>query len=463
MFKRQMKAICAVLLLLVAILAAGVASAQVEFEDRATVDVANSSDQPDLLNAGSELPAEVVRVEVNGDEVETGTGITERIDRGQELEVKIRVEAQSNVNDVQVLGILFGDERFLVSDSSGNFDLDANERSTVTLRLQVPDVFESDSYYLRVILAGRTGFTKSYNYPIHMDQQRHQLVVEDVFFSSNGGKARAGRSLLPIVRVKNLGEQDEQDVRVEAAIPQLGVNAVDFIDQIDVDEEESSEELFLTIPADARAGHYDMVITVKYDEQTRTETRTVDVEVVGSPRPAQDQTDDDSQAPARRTGRTIVSVGSESQDVVQGEGGAIYPVTLTNDGSTSKSYTLGVSGADTFATVEISPSNVVVLSAGETETAYVYVSAKEDAATGSHPFTVDIKSGDQVLQQVPLTANVVEPASEGFSGLTRGLEIAVIVIVIILVIVGLIVAFTRARKGDEEEEETTTQGGQTYY
>ena len=462
MFKRQMKAVCAVLLLLVAILAAGVANAQVEFEGRTTRDVAGSSDQPDLLNVGSALPAEVVRVEVNGDEVETGTRITERIDRGQELEVKVRVEADSNVDDVQVLAILFGDERFLVSDSSGNFDLDANERSTVTLQLQVPEVFEADTYFLRVILAGRSGFTKSYNYPIRMDAQRHQLVIDDVFFSSNGGKVRAGRSLLPIVRINNLGEMDEEDVRVEVSIPQLGINAVDFIDEIEADEEESSEELFVTIPQDARAGHYDMVVTIRYDEQTRTETQTVDIEVLASQQAAREDDNEDEDASPRRSGRTVVSVGPESQEVVQGEGGAIYPITLTNDGSTSKSYTIGVSGADTFATVEISPSNVVMLSPGETETVYVYVSANEEAATGSHPFTVDIKAGDQVLQQVPLTANVLEPADEGATGLTRGLEIAVIVIVIILVIVGLIVAFTRARKGDEEEEEAT-QGGQTYY
>lgn len=463
MLKRQMKAICAVLLLLVAIVAAGVASA-LEVEDRSTINETASSDQPDFLNVGSEMPAEVVRVEVNGDEVETGTGITERIDRGQEIEVKVRVEAAEDAHDLQVMAILFGDERFLVSDASGNFDLDANERTTVTLRLQVPEVFEADNYFLRVILAGRTGFTKSYNYAVHMDQQRHQLVIEDVFFSSNGGKARAGRSLLPIVRVNNLGEEDEEDVRVEVSIPDLGISAVDFIDEIEADEEESSEELFLTVPSDARPGNYDMVVTVRYDELTRTATQTVSVEVLGEARRDSDDDDDEDEddQPARRSGRTVVTMGPQNQDLVRGEGGAIYPVTLTNEGATSKAYTVGVSGVDTFATVEISPSNVVLLGPGETETAYVYVTAKEEAVGGSHPFTLDIRSGEEVLQQIPLSANVVEPSDEGVGGLTRGLEIAVIVIVIILVIVGLVVAFTRAKKGDEDEEETA-QSGQTYY
>ncbi len=456
MFKRQMKAICAVLLLMVALMAPSVAST-VDVETRSPVNETSPADQPDLLNVGAELQAKVVRVEVNGDEVETGTGLTERIDRGQELDVKVRVEAQGDVRDVQVMAILVGDERFLVSDYSGNFDLDANERSTVNLRLKVPDVFEADEYFLRVLLVGRMGFTKSYNYPIHMDQQRHHLVIEDVFFSSNSGKVKAGRSLLPIVRVNNLGEDDEEDVRVEVSIPELGVQAVDFIDEIEADEEESSEELFITVPSGTKSGLYDMVITVKYDELTRTETKTVTVEVIGEPK---DGEETDGEGKPSKSGKTIVTVGPESQDVVRGEGGAIYPVSLKNDGTTSKSYTIGVSGAEAFATVEISPSNVVLLEAGETETVYVYVSAKEEANAGSHPFTLDIKSGDEVLQQVPLTANVVEPAETG--GLAKGLEVAVIVIVIILVVVGLIVAFTRAKKEDEDGE-GEAQTGQTYY
>jgi len=464
MFKRQMKAVCAVLLLLVATLAAGVANAQIEVENRSTVNQTVSSDLPDLLNVGSELPAEVVRVEVNGDQIETGTGITERIDRGQEIDVKVRVQADNSVDDVQVLAILIGDERFLVSDSSGNFDLEKDERTTLTLHLKVPEVFEADNYYLRVLLAGRTGFTKSYNYPIHMDQQRHNIVIEDVFFSSNGGKVKAGRSLLPIVRVKNLGEKDETDVRVEVSIPDLGVSAVDFIDKIKSDEEKSSEEMFLTVPAGAKSGVYDMVVTVKYNEMTSTETQKVAVQVVGEPASEEgEQATGDGATPAKKSGKTIVTVGPESQDVVRGEGGAIYPLSLTNDGSTSKSYTIGVSGVDTFASAEISPSNVVLLQPGETETVYVYVSAKEEATVGTHPFTLDIKSGEEILQQVPLTANVVEPAKTGFGGLAKGLEIAVIVVVIILVIVGLIYAFTHAKKGDEEEEGGEAQGGQTYY
>lgn len=462
MFERQMKVVCAVLLLFVAILAAGVASANVEVENRTTVSELMSSEQPDLLNVGSAMPAEIVRVEVNGDEVETGTGITERLDRGHELEVKVRVEADDDVKDVQVMAVLLGDERFLVSDSSGNFDLDAGERTTLTLRLKVPDVFEADSYFLRVLLAGRTGYTKSYNYPVHLDQQRHHLVIEDVFFSSNGGKVKAGRSLLPIVRVNNLGENDEEDVRVEVSIPELGVSAVDFIDEIESDEEESSEELFLTVPSSAKSGVYDMTVSVKYDELTRTTTKKVSVEVVGEPSAAPDNEGDEPSAPKKKSGKTIVTIGPESQDLPQGEGGAIYPLTLTNDGSTSKSYTIGVSGVDTFASVEISPSNLVMLGAGETETVYVYVTAKEEATVGSHPFTVDIRSGDEVLQQIPLTANVVEPTKEGFGGLAKGLEIAVIVVIVILVIVGLIVAFTKARKSDDEEEEGQ-QGSQTYY
>jgi len=467
MLKAKTKAILALIMLFVATFAfAGVANASVEYEDRDTINETASSEQPDLLNVGSEVPVEVVTVKIDGDVIETGTGYRERLDRGQELKVKVRIQANEDVEDVNVMAILFGEERFLVSDATGNFDMDENDKESFNLELTLPDVFEADTYDLRIIVGAREGYTKSYNYPLRIDSKRHHVVIEDVYFSSNGGRVRPGRSLLPIIRLNNLGESDEEDVRVEVSVPGLNLYAVDFIDEIDEDDEVSSEELFLTVPASAEPGVYDFVVTVKYDELTRTVSDVQQVEVLGQASAGSD--DDESPAgsddeESSTKGKTVVTVGPESQDVVRGEGGAIYSISLTNEGSTSKSYTVGVSGVDLFAVAEISPSNLVVVEPSETETVYVYISAKEDATVGSHTFTVDIKSGEETLQQIPMNANVVEPTKSGWDGLKKGLEIGLIVLIIVLIILGLIIAFTRAKGSDDEEEDDEELSGQTYY
>jgi len=100
---RKIKTLSVLFILIVATLAfAGVASAQVEFEDRDTINETLSEDQPDLLNMGTDNLAEVVRVSVDGDHIETGTGITEVIERSQTLEVKVRVQAYADTEDLNV-------------------------------------------------------------------------------------------------------------------------------------------------------------------------------------------------------------------------------------------------------------------------------------------------------------------------------------------------------------------------
>ncbi|MBW2967849.1 hypothetical protein KY362_05165, partial [Candidatus Woesearchaeota archaeon] len=164
-------------------------------------------------------------------------------------------------------------------------------------------------------------------------------------------------------------------------------------------------------------------------------------------------------------GKTVITVGAQSQDLTQGEGGAIYPVTFTNSGSESKTYVVSVTGADEWATVKISPLQTVTVGPDESKSVYVFVAAKETAEPAEHMFTVDVKdSAGNVVKQIPMSANVLEGEDSGESstGLKKALEIGLIVLVVILIVVALIVVFTR-KKDDEEEEAEDEISGQTYY
>ncbi len=414
-----------------------------------------AGDEPDLQNTGSVLPLDVVYIKINGDEVTNDRTVREVFDRGDELDVRVKLEATADVEDVSVLARVFGDEHYDVLEVSDNFDMQAGDRQTVDLTLRLPEIADEGSYKLRVIVADRDGAAKVYNYNLRVDAQRHFVMIDDVYFSPNA-RVEAGRALLSVVRLENLGEGSEDGVRVTVSLPALGVSATDYVDEMDADDEVSTEELYLRIPADAASGVYDVLVDVEYDEGFATESAVYQIEVVGAPEPADEPADE----PAR-PGRTVVSVGLETQDVVAGAGGAIYPVTLSNEGSEAKTYTLGTSGADSFATVEVSPSSLVMLKPGETKTVYVYVSANEDATTGAHSFSVDIKNGAETLQQVPLTANVVAPQGGDWDGVKKGLEVGLIVLIIVLIVLGLIVAFSKAKKGDDDGDEELA--GQTYY
>lgn len=452
MSKQIMKTLSVFLML--AVLLASSALAAVEHEGNRTSSPEVAGDEADLLNEGEVMPLDVVYIKINGDEVVNGRSVREVFDRGDELNIRVKLEATADVDDVSVIVRIFGDEHYDVLEVSDNFDMEAGDRQTVDLTLRVPDIADQGKYKLRIIVASRDGAVKVYNYNLRIDAQRHFVKIDDVYFSPNS-RVEAGRALLTVVRLENLGERNEEGVRVTVSLPALGVSAVDYVDEIDEDDEVSTEELYLRIPANAASGVYDVLIEVEYDDGFAKESAVYSIQVLGASVP--DTTVEESSKP----GKTVITVGPESQDVIAGAGGAIYPVTLSNEGSEAKTYTLGTSGADSFATVEVSPSSLVMLKAGETKTVYVYVSANEDASIGMHSFSVDIKNGAETLQQIPLTANVVAPIGGDWDGVKKGLEVGLIVLIIVLIVLGLIVAFSKAKKGDDEGDDELA--GQTYY
>ena len=116
---------------------------------------------------------------------------------------------------------------------------------------------------------------------------------------------------------------------------------------------------------------------------------------------------------------------------------------------------------DQWASARVTPSNVFVVPGGQSKTAYVYVTANDNALEGQNIFAVSVKEGKNIVEQFTLTANVVpaESADEGsWDSVKRSLEIGLVVLVIILVILGLIIGLNKLRKGDDEDDEA-----QTYY
>ena len=164
-------------------------------------------------------------------------------------------------------------------------------------------------------------------------------------------------------------------------------------------------------------------------------------------------------APAADSGKTVITLATEAQDVVKGTSGAVYPLTLTNTGGVSKTYSLSATAGD-WASVKLSPSNVVVLNGGETKALFVHVSANDNAQAGEQVFSLAVKSGEQTLKELVLKANVEEGKQSAASSvsLKRALEVGLVVLVVLLVVLGLVIGFNKL-KGDEEEP----REGQTYY
>ncbi|HIH11064.1 TPA: hypothetical protein HA241_02660 [Candidatus Woesearchaeota archaeon] len=393
----------------------------------------------------------VVSVEVNGNDVRTGEVLA--VEEGEALDVKVGLEAFNNVDDIEVEAKISGYEYSdyeNLEDATHLFDMSSNTTKYVNLEVSLPSQLDKDVYWLRVRVMNRHSVSVEQVVELHVEPSRHAVDIADVAFSP-GSSVKAGRSLLTTVLLENFGDRNQRDVKVTVAIPQLGVSATEFVDRVDTDREtyrnnfdfEDVPEMFLAIPATATEGDYEVVVTASYDNMRETVTKKSMIHVVAN-------------EIFQATDKLVLAVGPENQAVVAGKT-ATYAIALTNAGATSKAYVLSSVVGD-WATAVLS-DNLVVLEPGKNKVVYVEVTPAMDATAGEHIASVEVKSGNEVLETVTFKAAVSaasQPSVGANFSLRNGLEIALIVLVVLLVIIGLIVGFSRLRKDGDEE-------GQTYY
>jgi len=424
-----------------------------------------------MVSAGTstlgDLEKDHFSFEVNGEDVAEDDAALLTLQEGEKLSIEVEID-YPNTEVVNAAGDLVDpvDARYVevtaafVADgykyydkvdlevTSYVFDVDAGERKFVELELEVPEDFNNnDEDFFTLEIEVEAGLEElKFELPLKVVSARHDVQVEDVFFSP-GSTVKAGRILYTTVLLENDGKYEAEDVVVNVAIPALNLEASEFVGDIEEDSGiEEVPEMFLQVPYTAVAGDYEVVVTVEYDKyETVSEVYTLTI--------VESDVFHADLVPA--SDKLILAVGPETQTVGLSQT-ATYAVALNNAGKASKAYTFEAVTGD-WATASVSES-LVVLAPGQNKVVYVDVAVAADAVAGEHTASLVVKSGNDVLETVALTANVVAPAAEdvvdSFS-LRNGLEIALIVLVVLLVIIGLIVGFSRLRKDDEEE--------QTYY
>jgi len=405
------------------------------------------------------VPVDVTYVEINGDKYYSdNVAVADRIDRGEDIEVTVKVEATGDVQDAQIEVYISGYrydsyERELVNQVTRPFDLEENTSDKYDFDLQIPVKMDLKDAKLRVRVSNENddSFEQVYQLAIRGVEDEDALRVKS-FTVTPSNYIEAGRTASFKVQVKNYGNSDIDDVYVRVAIPELGIADDETLDEINSDETETFEELLVRIPTCAKAGAYEAIATVEFDNYESTEeTLTLYVTEGGACEinaPAEDK--------ESKAGKTVITV-PENQEVVMGTTGGVYPVMISNLGPEAQAYTLSVSGADAWGTVRFEPGAVAIVPAESVKTVYMYVAAKEDAQEGAKVFKLTVE-GKEDSKQVVLTANVAENDAQDYDGLKRGLEIGLIVLVIILIILGLIIGFNKIR-GDRDEDEES----QTYY
>ncbi|MCK5026154.1 MAG: hypothetical protein KAS15_06165 [Nanoarchaeota archaeon] len=401
-------------------------------------------------------------VEFDGKDLDVGITRMRNYERGETLELVFDIIGEEvtneSIEDVRVEAFMRGDSHGDdVDDITNRFDIRSDRVYEKTLYLKIPDRMDRDTYTLTILITSKEGVLAetSYYVSIGSGSEDHKLVIKDVIFSPEN-RIEAGHAFLATVKVKNYGTRDEKDVKVRVAVPDLGISASAFLDEVEAEGEEDDvvigEEQYLRIPRDALTGDYVVIVTAQYDDYDKTITEEYMIHVQGK------ETEEDEEA---EEGKILISY-IDAQELVAGEAGKIFPLTLVNYGDQARTAVLIIEGVEVFGEAKIEPSNVIILEAGTTKMIPIFVTADVDAVAGKHAFTINIKGLSEEEQTIIMTADVtvdeiVENA--GWNNVKKGLEIALIVLVVLLVLLGLILGIGKLRSKDDEEDDS----GDTYY
>jgi uncharacterized membrane protein len=398
-------------------------------------------------------------------EVDDMQGDIVNVERGQEVPVEVQFTPEFDYSDARVKVWIGGYEYDDVSAVSSIFDAEQGVSYKKTLTITIPEDIaikdsedEKDTYSLKVELYNDDNSYEE-SFVLRIKEQRHRLVIQDVIMRP-GSTVQAGQALFATVRVENLGDKKEEDIKVTVGIADLGIAQKTYIDEltaheIDNEDEESSmssEEIYLRIPTDAKTGFYTVKVDVEYSKGHEIVSATGKIFVQGT---EEETTETETKA--------VVGTDATTKTVKQGEEVA-YKVMIANMGSKAQMYTLQVSGEKLWASSRMDPT-FVKIPAESTGEMYVYIKPNADAQAGKQMFTLKVLAGDSVVDEKTLTADVTAKESATVTqvgSLRNALIIGFGVLVVLLIIIGLIVLFNRMSRDDEAGEIPSSEG-QAYY
>jgi len=323
---------------------------------------------------------DITQVYVNG--IEVGDDGKVQVELGSSLQVLMYIEGTGDNVDVKARAWMGGYEYGSIEDISEMFDVEDGVSYKKYLYLDIPedlDVSDND-YTLYVEVYSDIDFEME-TYDLYLEQERHSVVIKDIFLSNS--QVEAGDYLGVKVRLENLGENVEKDVRITVSLD--GVSARTYVEELgvkgsDSDDEVSSETLYLTIPSDYK-GDYELNIEVEYNNGYSTVSKTEWVKVTGNV-----SYDEDA----------IVSIASVKDLILREE--KTFKVQVTNLGDDSKEFNLFVYGIG-----DVEYSNSVTVNPGRVGELYFIITPTEE---GLQEVVVEVSTEDGIVEERTFNVDV---------------------------------------------------------
>ncbi len=420
-----------------------------------------------FVNANSDL-YDITQVKVNGVVMSSSSSVSIELDDTTNVEVYLEGTGNSTTCpgadvkdcdiDVQVKVWIGGYEYDDIEDTTSEFTIEPGVSYKKTLNLEIPnDLDVEDNKYTLYVEVYDSDDVERESYSLFAEKPSHSLKIMDVLYD---GSLNANDLTTVEVRVENLGDKKEEDIKVEASLEGLD-SSVEYIDELasveeDNEDEESSDSAILTlsIPEGTETGYYDLTITVTYNRGYDSEEETYKIWVNGI------DTKNSSEETSSSEAKTTISLSSTSVNGIEGKE-STFSLTFTNSGSSTQTYTVSVNGEDQWASSKVSPSSLIV-NAGESQEIQVTL-IPNDNTKGTQSFSVQILDvNGNLVKDISMNMSIVKDSSF-FGNTSSALKVAFIILIVLIIIVGLIVAFRKLKDDDDDEDSLEPKEGQTYY
>lgn len=377
------------------------------------------------------------------------------VERGDEIIIETWVSCDNITDDAFVRARVDGYEFGSIDDITPQpFFCAPGNLYKKTLALFMPiDMDASENYTLRIEIYDKNDREESI-FDLFIDEPRHLVNLFDIF-TSPVNNVKAGSPLFVTVRVENLGQKSQDNVKVTASIAELGVTAIgytrdDLITELqeeaqrfDDDEEDTdSVTLMLRIPDDAATGNYNVNVIVEYNRGHDFTTGGKAVFVQGAEETV-------------KKAEALINVDSSSKDLST-EQETVYKLMFANIGEEVGLYSVQVDGEDLWGTARVEPG-FLNLEGGRTGEVSIFVKAKEDAKPGNYNFVARVLSGTAVVREINLNARVPETVKP--VDFKTVLAVIFMVLIVVLIILAVILAAKKAGTSRKPEEGSV----QTYY
>jgi hypothetical protein len=204
------------------------------------------------------------------------------VERGDNLDLYVYFTGTGDATDVNVKAWIGGYEYDTVQTTSEMFDVEDGVSYRQKLTLELPADLNAEKEYTLYVEIYDDVESETYTATLEVSRDRHLLSIVDVLTEN----VEAGDYTTVTVRLEDMGDKKEEDIKVTVSVPEFGVQKSTFLDEltsdeIDNEDEESSDDVSLTfqIPECTEAGDYELKVAVQYNNgyDTLEESKTLTV------------------------------------------------------------------------------------------------------------------------------------------------------------------------------------------